>query len=640
MCGISLVVGESPADGANLAALEVLHRDQAHRGPDGEGWLGIRADGTVCRSPSLARWNREGPAPWLAAAFRRLAIRDLDDRAAQPLARRSDSLWILCNGELYNDAEIRRDLGAMGVRFATESDAETMLAAYEAWGPACVERLRGMWAAVIVDIPRRRLILTRDRLGIKPLVYAVESRRLIVASEPRALARVAAGGPRVDIVRWRRFLQGLPAAAPDHSFFAGVTPLPAGSWATFDLMQPADPPQLRSYWSLAECLPDPGDRRSHADCAAALRDLLEESVTDHLVGDRPVGCSLSGGLDSSIVATLFGRAGLSRSGACSVVYDDPRMSEWPYVRAAAAHAGLTPAMHSLTPEEAWTLVDGVVTAQAEPLLGQDALAHYRVFQMAREAGFAVMLDGQGADELFAGLPSYELVMFREWLRTGRWRRVQTEAALRARAVGRTASWGWRRYVLGALRTWRPASYPWLSEPRGPSPGADPPPADASRDPSLLNRFLFNLVRRTNMPAVLQIQDRNAMAHGVENRPPFLDHRIVEWAFRLPAEQKVGDGRRKRVVWSVGSQLLPSLILGRTDKRAIVSRSDWMPLRTGQREPLMALAANPRLRQAPCVDGPRLTTFIRDYLDGRHDDSSAIWRLYTASRWLELFQPTA
>ena len=131
-----------------------------------------------------------------------------------------------------------------------------------------------------------------------------------------------------------------------------------------------------------------------------------------------------------------------------------------------------------------------------------------------------------------------------------------------------------------------------------------------------------------------------MAHGVENRPPFLDHRIVEWAFRLPAEQKVGGGRRKRVVWSVGSRLLPGLILGRTDKRAIVSRSDWMPLRSAHRESLTAMAENPRLRQAPCVDGRRLPTFIRDYLDGRHDDAGAIWRLYTASRWLELFQPTA
>src|SRR4051794_30135824 len=214
MCGISVIVGESAAAGSNLAALDAMDREQAHRGPDGQGWLGVLTDGTVCRTPSLAQWDRKGPDPWLAASFRRLAIRDLDDRASQPLARRSGSLWILCNGEIYNDAEIRRDLRTAGVTFATDSDAETMLAAYEVWGPECVDRLRGMWAAVIVDIPRRRLILTRDRLGIKPLVYAVESRRLLVASEPRALARVAAGGARIDIARWRRFLQGLPAAAP------------------------------------------------------------------------------------------------------------------------------------------------------------------------------------------------------------------------------------------------------------------------------------------------------------------------------------------------------------------------------------------------------------------------------------------
>jgi asparagine synthase (glutamine-hydrolysing) len=401
-------------------------------------------------------------------------------------------------------------------------------------------------------------------------------------------------------------------------------------------------PQQRRYWSLDGCLPDPGDRRTDEDAEEELRHLLEASTRDHLIADREVGCLLSGGLDSSVVACLAAKEGRRTGGmlTCfSIVFDDPRMSEWPYIQSVAAHAGIRSITHRLAPGEAFELIDDVVAAQGEPLLGQDTIAHYRVFGLAREHDCVVALEGQAADELFAGLPSYEAVMFREWLGGGAWWRLFHEVGLRAMAQGRS-----RRSVLGeyavapALRSWRTRrrQHPWLD----PEPVSPAGPRDRSADPSRLNRFLFDLVRHTNLPAVLLIQDRNAMAHGVENRPPFLDHRIVEWAFRLPSSNKVGQGRRKRVLWNAARHIVPPLVLARTDKRAIVSRTDWMPLRTAHREAVAAMADSRTLCEAPFIRAREMRTFVHDYLRGAHDDVMSVWRLYTGWRWLEQFRPAA
>jgi len=181
---------------------------------------------------------------------------------------------------------------------------------------------------------------------------------------------------------------------------------------------------------------------------------------------------------------------------------------------------------------------------------------------------------------------------------------------------------------------------WLAPPDQPDPLPvfAEEPRECSADPSRLNRYLFDLVRHSNLPAVLAFQDRSAMAHGVENRPPFLDHRLVEWAFRLPPAAKVGGGRRKLVLWRAGHRLLPPSVLARTDKRAIVSRRDWMPLRTVHREALLAMADSPVLRSAPSVQADRLTQFVHAYLRGDHNDGMSVWRLYTGWRWLEHFGP--
>jgi asparagine synthase (glutamine-hydrolysing) len=575
----------------------------------------------------------------LTAAFRRLAIRDLSTAGAQPMRNRAGTRWILHNGEIYNDGELRQALRGTGRSFESDSDAETILAAYEAWGLDCFERLRGMWAVILVDLVERRIVLSRDRLGIKPLFYARDGERLVAGSLASAVAKGLQSGPRIDPVRWHRFLSGLPASEPNGSFFAGVSNVPAGHLLSFSLDGPGEAPARRRFWSLDGVGADPA--ASPIDTAEAeLRDLLETSTREHLVSDRTVGSLLSGGLDSSLVTCIAARS--APMVGCSIVYDDPRMSEWPYIQAVAAHAGVKAVTHTLGQDEAVALVDRVVLAQGEPLLGQDTIAHYRAFQLAREHDCVVVLEGQGADELFAGLPSYENVMFREWVERRAWRRLLREARLRAAAEGVSL---WSKLRLHILRPaqgrWgQPGgtAYSWLAP--APEGAAADDGAGRSHDPSLLNRYLFDLVTQTNVPAVMLMQDRNAMAHGVENRPPFLDHRLVEWAFRQPAETKVSEGRRKRVVWGVARGILPPLVLNRRDKRAIVSRADWLPLRTHRRSALAALAEPASWQQVPLVDPAGVARFVQDYLESRHADHMGVWRLFTAASWLGQFRPSA
>ena len=650
MCGIAIVADFGADGAASLDTLGAMHADLAGRGPDGEGWLLIDG-GLVPHRYEHRPGTADLPKSPLrvAAAFRRLAVRDLRQVAAQPLARRAGTLWICHNGEIYNDAEVRRDLEARGTVFATENDAETILAAYETWGDSCFELLRGMWAVVIVDLVQGRLVMCRDRLGIKPLFHAKEGTRTLIASHARTIARVLGGGPKIEPSRWHRFLRGFPADSAGGSFFANVEAVPAGTLISIELRTSDHPrPHFRRYWSLQGQLPNPHDVRDPQDVENELFALLEASTREHLVADRPVGCLLSGGLDSSLVACLAAREARAtgRTPTCfSIVYDDPRMSEWPYIQTVAAHAGIRSVTHQLTAAETWGLVDDVVSAQGEPLLGQDVIAQYRAFRLARDHGCVVALEGQAADELFAGLPSYEAVMFRQWLGEGAWGRILSEARLRGTAQQKAMGLVLKQYLFGPmLRGWvdtfhRPT---WLSAPE-PAKGIAPPAGlavECSSDPSRLNRHLFDLVRHTNLPAVLSLQYRNAMAHGVENRPPFLDHRLVEWAFRLPAAAKVGGGRRKRVLWGAGRRLLPASVLARTDKRAIVSSRDWMPLRTTYRDNLLAMAEAPRLRSAPYVRGDRMARFVRAYLRGEHDDGPSVWRLYTGWRWLEQFKPTS
>jgi asparagine synthase (glutamine-hydrolysing) len=326
----------------------------------------------------------------------------------------------------------------------------------------------------------------------------------------------------------------------------------------------------------------------------------------------------------------------------SIAWDDPQMSERLYQEAVAAKAGVRSHTLELTPRDVWAAVDQVVLAQGQPLLGQELIAQHHAYRLAHEHGAVVVLDGSGSDEVQAGLPPYEAEMVVERLAKLQLRDVAKELHCIARNYGRSHATVFRQYLIGPLRRHLRERrglphYDWLDERACDT--RDPQWAraytnDRGLDPSRVNRLLYRETKHTNIPAVLMYSDRNAMAHSVEARFPFLDHRLVEFCFSLPASYKVGFGRRKRLLWETSKEYLPRLIMERKDKKYFVLLSNWMPLREHGKM-IRDASRNAAFRNLPWVNVPRMHRFVDDYLAQKHDNAYAVWRIYTASRWFEL-----
>ncbi|HLY63025.1 MAG TPA: asparagine synthase (glutamine-hydrolyzing) [Terriglobia bacterium] len=650
MCGISVVLGKSGAVPAGFDRLSKMHGTLKHRGPDGEGFLLIDSalsPHLFLRPPSQAELTTLQPK--FMAAVRRLRIHDLRTEADQPFPSPDRLHWIVFNGEIYNYGELREILESKGHRFQTQCDTEVALAAYRQWGPECFEKFIGMWAILIFDLARGCAIGSRDRLGIKPLYYSLEAGQLLFASEPKAVALARDEGPQIEPVRFLEFLRGFPPQSTALSFFKDVHPVPAGSVFEINLRDESPaPPRFRTYWDLADYYSNSTEAPSFDDAREKFLDLLSSSVRYQLAADVRVGCLLSGGLDSSTIARLMVLNNPSANGrpvkTFSIIYDDPKMDEEPYIRKVVEQGGLESHCFKLTPEAVWASVDDVVKAQGQPLLGQDLIAQYIVYRLARDHGSTVVLDGQGADEMLAGLPYYESVVYRDRLARLQLRQLSRDLTSLSKKYQRSRLSVLRDHVLSPLKrsvrrrlNW--PKYDWLV------PGLndiDPLKAAAARrvdrgkDESALNRFLYGLVKHTNLPTVLMHQDRSSMAHSIESRVPFLDHRLVEYCFRLPASYKVSSGNRKRVLRDSAKALLPKMVTERLDKKAIVSTPQWMPLRYNYGDRLREMAHSRTLYELPWVRPQPLVRFVENFLQGKHENNLAVWRLYTAWRWLETF----
>ncbi len=642
MCGISAIVDVS-RDGAPIApALREAHEALRHRGPDGEAFLWVMPDGGVERVSTPAPDADDFPRAVAGIGFHQLTIHDPSLSARQPLGTVDGRHWITMNGEIYNAPDLRAQLQSKGHAFRTRVDTEVALAAYLEWGMECFERFNGMWAMLLVDAERRTLIGCRDRLGIKPLYYAEDPTRLILASEPQAVVRARTAKPRAHAPRLRDFLVGGAYASGHGSFFEGVDLVPAASAFTVDLRESRLVPlSFRRYWSLNPSAAADAGVPSFVDARDHVRALLDSSITMQCQASVKVGCLLSGGLDTSIVARTLGNQALERGDgpvpAYSIVYNEPAMSEEPFIWAALRGGGLQGHSYRLTPWQAWDDIDAVVRVQGQPLLGQDLIAQYHAYRLARQDGATVVLEGQGADELLAGMPSYASALLDELWQQRRFIALLAESGGQARRAGRGRWRGLRQLVRWSIghRRWRRPSRPaWLRVEASAMDGQEGTSGGTSqiRTPTL-NHHLLQLVTRTNLPAVLPFQDRSSMAHGVESRVPFLDHRFVEYCFTLPSSYKVHRGVRKRVLYEAARGLVPDVILNRRDKKTFVSVAGWMPLRShgaALRRMVSGLAAS------TWCEPRALSAFVEGFLRGDHDDSAGVWRLYTVWRWRELF----
>jgi asparagine synthase (glutamine-hydrolysing) len=657
MCGISGFFGYSGSGALDAQLLDAMNRLLAHRGPDGDGaWL--------CLEDRIGLANR------------RLEIVEPGPRGAQPMANRDGSLRLTFNGEIYNHRLLRSDLESRGHVFRSHSDTEAILHAYEEWGLDCFRHLIGMWGLALWDSTRKRLVLSRDRLGIKPLYYVLRSGELRFASEIKSLFVEHAVPAELDLEAFSLYLTHLSAPEP-RTLFRDVRKLPAGH---FLVAERGHEPRLESFWDPL-CADNPLVQRAAAidpaqieafavDC---VRELLQRSVERRLMSDVPVGLFLSGGVDSSTIAALMRQLSTGQLRAFSVGYSEPGyVEELPHSRRVAELFGFESHEVILNEQDVIDCVDEVLYHLDEP---NADWANFPIFHLAREARRArtpVILQGDGSDEIFGGyegylraigmarlaasplwkvplvklLPRFLEPLFLAAEQIGRGRGLRDE--LDRMAVGAPPFIGLqvslterlKRRVLAADRrdgmsglTPSTVVSHHIARARNlDSPIVWPSASSDGRYDSL--RWISYLELKQRLPGLLLTRlDRMTMAHGVEARVPFLDHELVEFVMALPGALRLRGGVAKHLLKRAVEQWLPADVVYRPKVPFGAPIATWLRGRLGQH--VEEQVRQSRMVREDILRWDAIRELILVHRAGRVDYGQAIWSLYTACRWYDI-----
>ena len=622
MCGIVGIVGLNPLERVDETRLKRMRDVLRHRGPDGEG---LWADGAV------------------GLGFRRLAIVDVEG-GAQPMANEDGSVWIVFNGEIYNHAALRPWLESRGHRYRTRSDTETIVHLYEEEGERCVERLQGMFAFAVWDRARERLLLARDRLGIKPLYYAQTERELVFASEIKAILAGGARRPAFNTAVLPEFLANRFVAGTE-TFFHGVQKLLPGRTLTWSR---ADGLAERRYWRVPTELDDSG---TLVGVAGEVRTELEAAVRSHLMSDVPLGLFLSGGIDSSALAALMAPMAAEPIRTFSVGFADADANELPYARLVARAVGAVHREVVVSPTEFFGALGPLIWHEDEPIAFTSSVPLYFVSRLARE-DVKVVLTGEGSDELFLGYHRYRVTAWND--RASRIYGGLLPAALRAgvrRRVDRLP-FPLRRYAARTFLALEPGPRELFCENFAVFPTAmqrrllADPMLLAARDPyadalrcyedgagGTLER-MSQADLQTYLVELLMKQDQMSMAASIESRVPFLDHRFVEFAAAIPGRLKVRGWRTKAVLREALRDLVPREILTRPKMGFPVPVGRWL---RGRFWPLVEeLVLGREALGRGLFEPAELRRLAEAHRAGAAEHGDRLWLLLNLEIWQRIF----
>lgn len=620
MCGIAGILAVRGSPAINRGLLEAMNGSLAHRGPDGAG----------CHIE-----------PEVGLAHRRLSIIDLET-GEQPMFNEDGTVCIVFNGEIYNFHSLVDELVALGHSFHTRSDTEVIVHAWEQWGAECVTRFNGMFAFAVWDRNRRTLFLARDRLGIKPLYYALlPGGHFVFGSELKALAQHPEFPRQIDGTAVEDYFTFGYVPEPK-TIYVGVYKLSPGWRLLRDLH--AGREHLDQYWDLGY------DRLGEIPAESGaleeeLRQRLARAVQAEMISDVPLGAFLSGGVDSSAVVAMMAQAATGPVKTCSIAVDEPAYDESPFARQVAKLLGTDHAEKRVQVDDL-TLLDQLVRTYDEPYADSSAIPTYRLCAATR-SHVKVALSGDGGDENFAGYRRYRLFAGEEAVRAvlpdfiraplfgtlGRWypkldwapRYVRGKSTFQA--LARDSAGAYLHAVSIAPDELRAELY---------APQFRAELADyRSRDvfdrhlkgrefPDTLTMAQY-LDFKTYIPGdILTKVDRASMAHGLEVRVPLLDHHFVEWVARIPSAMKLKRGEGKYIFKKSLETILPDSILYRKKMGFAVPLDRWFrgPL-AGQ---VCALATSQNLLDTGFFAPASLERIVSRHLAGRRDHSALIWAL--------------
>jgi asparagine synthase (glutamine-hydrolysing) len=624
MCGICGIVGAP--ENVDPEVLVAMTQTLAHRGPDDDGFLFDAGSGA-------------GPAVGLG--FRRLSIIDLAT-GHQPITNERKTVHVICNGEIYNFRPLRAQLEQRGHHFATNSDVEVIVHLYEELGAELLEWLNGMFAFALWDSERQMLLLARDRLGKKPLYYADLAGTLLFGSELKALLQHPACPRSIDVEALSSYLAFEYVPSP-LAIFSGVRKLPPGHLLEWH----GNRTEIRPYWEPR--IPAERPARSPDAWAADLREHLTEAVGLRLVSDVPIGVFLSGGVDSSaIVATMARLVEPSEIKTFSIAFEERSFDESEFSRLVAARYGTDHHEEVFTPSAMVDALTPVASMLDEPFADPSVLPTYLLSRFARQS-VKVALGGDGADELFAGYPTFAAHRLADFYRLPLWLHrwvVQLAGLLPVSTDNLSAEFKLKRFLRGARERPELRDQLWLgalSHVEQRRLLTTPPLVDplarlvVSADGKAADRLTLQYLKYYLEGDILPKVDRASMAASLEVRAPFLDFRLVELALSMPRELNLRGLDGKRILKRAVRDTLPAAILRRPKKGFGIPISLW--LKREFRWLLDELLEPKRLRAQGIFEPAAVGSLIGDHLSGRADNRKALWTLLMFQLWYENFGRT-
>lgn len=666
MCGLSGFVareGYLLSDSLILSMNNIIH----HRGPDDEGFVLFKRGNEIV----IAGGDNTGVSVWttqttyspmihinnclngssiLALGHKRLSILDLSPAGHQPMTDCKKRFWIVYNGEIYNYLEIKAELEQIGFSFKTRTDTEVIIAAYAHWGKACLDRFVGMWAFAIYDQEKNEIFLARDRYGIKPLYYYFSSEGdFFFASEIKQFTTLSCWTAKLNP---DRVYDQLIYSFTDHTnetMFAGIFQLPGGAFYKSELNKiiPNDKGQIRyERWYHQKRQPFKG---SFVDAALTFRELFERSVKEHLNADVPVGTALSGGLDSSSIVCEVNRllktegySSLQRTFSSCSTYE--KYSERKWMDVVVNHTKIDAKFVYPELKEVFNLTNDVLWHQDEPYQSQSAFLAFRLFMLARSNGVKVLLNGQGADEYLGGYGQFTLARLAKMTTQFRFLALINEMS----EIRKNNETSYSTLIFGTVGHLLPYSVKnAITRFRSSSDHIKRIVNNKILKANAIHPYeLIPIYYRTvpeiskhltffsTLPKYLHWEDRNSMANSVEARVPFLDHRLVEFAYNLPDDFLEKDGVRKKIMRQAMIDLLPEQIRNRRDKMGFTTpEENWVKKEDPK---LFRSKISDAIEVTNGIIKPEALEYFDNVVSGKTAFDFTYWRIILFSEWIKRF----
>lgn len=585
MCGIVGIILKQPVDFDLKEKIKILSQAIAHRGPDGEGFLLANEQDTHPYFNSLSSNYSSNDLPFipsqhishspsnsfLAFGHRRLSIIDLSETGHQPMCTIDANLWITYNGEIYNYIELKNELKKLGSVFYTESDTEVILNAYKQWGQKCVEKFNGMWAFCIYDVSRQLCFASRDRFGVKPFYYVNNSSFFSFASEQKAFVKSGLISAKINTKALHNYLVNDLIENETDNFFEGITELFPGNSLVFDLKTKKI--NITNYYQLQNQLNLSNDHLSESELIEKINFTFENAVKLRLRSDVEVGTCLSGGIDSSALAVTMAAFTNKPVHCFTAIFKNESINEEAFADTVSkkingSHFKVEPTFDGFLNE-----VNDLIYSQDVPIWSTSTYAQHKVMQLAQQHRIKVVLDGQGADELFAGYHHHFLAMWNNLTSNHKYSKALKEINAAKKSIQNPFQF----FVKERIKQKHNFNTPVLKQVFN----TDFINSDHIKNQSVyfndINKQLLNDIYETRLKSFLKCEDRCGMWHSVESRTPFADDvELINLMFSFNGNKKIKNGVSKYLLREALKTKLPSQIYNRYDKKGFETpMNKWM-----------------------------------------------------------------